>query len=123
MSKLNKSMVIALVGLAGLSSAASAHPKVTQTTPAANAALAASPKEIRLSFNETLEANFSGAEIQNQSGQKVQTGKVSTDPKDPKQMVIPLSSPLPAGTYNVVWHAVAADSHRVKGSYSFTVKP
>lgn len=123
MSKFNQLLVIAFVGLAGISSAASAHPKVTQTTPAANAAVATSPKEIRLSFNETLEAKFSGAEIQNQSGQKVDTGRVSTDPKDSKQMVIPLSSPLAAGTYTVMWHAVAADSHRVKGSYSFTVKP
>ncbi len=123
MSKVSTLMFIGAVSLAGLSSAAAAHPKLTQTMPEANAVVTAGLSEIRLIFSEGLEPSFSGAELKNQAGQKVDTGKTAADPKDTKQLVIPLPSPLPAGTYNVVWHAVAADSHRVKGSYSFTVKP
>ena len=29
---------------------------------------------------------------------------------------------LAPGDYNVEWHAVSADTHRVTGSYSFSVK-
>lgn len=123
MSKVSTLLFLGAVSLAGLSSAAAAHPKLTHMIPEANAVVAAGPSEIRLTFNEELEPSFSGAEIKNQAGQKVETGKAGADPKDTKQLVIPLGSPLPAGTYNVVWHAVAADSHHVKGSYSFTVKP
>jgi len=28
---------------------------------------------------------------------------------------------LPSGNYKVQWHAVGEDTHRVKGSYSFSV--
>jgi methionine-rich copper-binding protein CopC len=116
-------MFLSTVSLAVLSSAAFAHPKLIRTMPGADAVVTASPSEIRLIFSERLEPSFSGAEFKTQAGQKVDTGKAAPDPKDTKQLVIPLPSPLPAGTYNVNWYAVAADSHRVKGSFSFTVKP
>ena len=123
MPKVSTLMFVGAVSLAGLSSGAFAHPKLTRTIPEANAVVTTGLSEIRLIFTERLEPSFSGAELKNQAGQKVDTGKIASDPKDTKQLVIPLPSPLPAGTYNVVWHAVAADSHRVKGSYSFTIKP
>lgn len=123
MSKVSTLMFLGAMTLAGLSSAAIAHPKLTQTMPEANATVSTGPNEIRLTFNESLEASFSGAEIKDEGGKKIETGKASTDPKDSKQLVIPLSAPLTAGKYKVTWHAVAADTHKVKGSYSFTVKP
>lgn len=123
MSKVSTLMFLGAVSLAGLSSAAFAHPKLIRTMPEANAVVTAALSEIRLIFNEKLEPSFSNAELKNQAGQKVDTGKAASDPKDTKQLVIPLPSPLPSGTYNVDWHAVAADSHPVKGSYFFTVKP
>ena len=46
----------------------------------------------------------------------------STVAADGKTLVGTLRSPLPAGTYTVGWHAVTADTHRVEGSYSFTVR-
>jgi methionine-rich copper-binding protein CopC len=122
MSKIRTLMFLGAVSLTGLSSAAVAHPKLIRTVPVANAVVTADPSEIRLIFSERLEPSFSGAELKSQAGQKVETGKAASDPKDTKQLVIPLPSPLPAGTYSVNWHAVAADSHLVKGSFSFTVK-
>ena len=123
MSKIRTLMFLGAVSLAGLSSAAVAHPKLIGTMPEANAVVTTGPSEIRLIFSERLEPSFSGAELKTQAGQKVDAGKAASDAKDTKQLVIPLPSPLPAGTYNVDWHAVAADSHPVKGSFSFTVKP
>jgi len=50
-------------------------------------------------------------------------GKVTSSvAADGKTLVGKLQSPLPAGTYKLGWHAVTADTHRVKGSYSFVVK-
>jgi methionine-rich copper-binding protein CopC len=37
-------------------------------------------------------------------------------------LVVLLSKPLAAGTYKMEWHAFAADTHRVEGTYSFTVR-
>jgi copper resistance protein C len=115
--------MLTLVAAATLvATAANAHPKLVTTNPAANAVITSSPKELRFSFNEELVPKFSGAEVKDQKGQKVEIGTTAANPTDKKQLVVPLSKPLAAGTYKVEWHAVAADTHRVNGSYSFTIK-
>ena len=122
---MSKKLILALIGLssiAAMSTAALAHPKLMSSIPAENAMVAVGPSELRLTFNENLEPSMSGVEVKDQTGKKIETGKAATDPADAKQLVIPLSAPLGDGTYNVDWHAVAADTHRIKGSYAFTVK-
>ena len=52
---------------------------------------------------------------------KIATGKVATDAKDEKQLIVALQAPLKAGAYTVKWTAVTADTHRVNGTYSFKV--
>ena len=84
--------------------------------------IAASPTEIRIVFNENLEQSLSGGDVLNKAGKKIETGKAVTDPADKKQLVIPIVGQLANDTYTVDWHAVAADSHRIKGKYTFTVK-
>ena len=37
-------------------------------------------------------------------------------------MVATLPRALPIGTYLLKWHVVAADQHRIEGSYTFKVK-
>ena len=106
-----------------LSSAASAHPKLLSAEPAAGEAAATSPKQIRIIFNEAVIPQFSGADVKDQAGKKIATGKATVDPANRKQLVVPVNEPLPPGDYKVEWHAVSDDTHRVKGSYSFSVTP
>ena len=42
--------------------------------------------------------------------------------KDGKSMVGVPAKPLAKGVYKVAWHAVTADSHRMQGDFSFTVR-
>ena len=114
--------VLALIAGALAGTAANAHPKLVKSDPAGNAVVANSPKELRLSFSEDLVSKFSGVEVKNQQGQKVGIGSAAFDPADKKQFVVPVPTPLAEGVYQVDWHAVAADTHRIQGSYSFTVK-
>ena len=99
-----------------------AHPKLTATVPAADAQ-AQPPQEIRLSFSEALVAKFSGLDLKDQEGKRIETGPAAPDPKDRKQLIVPVKAVLAPGRYTVEWHAVSEDTHRVKGSYSFEVKP
>jgi methionine-rich copper-binding protein CopC len=99
-----------------------AHPKLTATIPAADTQTL-SPQEIRLSFSEALVAKFSGLDLKDQDGKRVETGPAASDPKDRKQLIVPVKAVLAPGRYTVEWHAVSEDTHRVKGSYSFEVKP
>ncbi len=112
---------LAALAIGLLATSADAHPKLNSASPAADVSSKVSPTEIKLNFSEDVIAKFSGVEIKDESGQAIPTGVPVTDPKDRKQLVVPLRAPLTAGHYTVTWHAVSEDTHRVKGEYSFGV--
>lgn len=120
MSKATSMALLALFAATMLPTAGDAHPILKSTSPAAEST-ASAPMEIRLTFSEGVIAKFSGAEVKDQGGKKIPTGKVTTDPKDQKQLIVALPAPLPEGTYTVNWNVVSVDTHRVSGAYSFKV--
>ncbi|MCS3731014.1 copper homeostasis periplasmic binding protein CopC [Bradyrhizobium betae] len=97
-----------------------AHPQIQSAEPGAGVATTA-PKQIRIMFNETVIPQFSGVELKDQAGKTVATGKSQTDPANKKLLVVPVKEQLVPGDYKVEWHAVSDDTHRVKGTYSFSV--
>ena len=97
-----------------------AHPVLEASDPGQGATVS-SPKEIRLTFTENLVAKFSGLTLKDQSGRSIGTANPSVDPNDKRQLIVPISTPLPPGAYDVDWHAVGADTHRVTGHFSFRV--
>ncbi|MGO3928128.1 copper homeostasis periplasmic binding protein CopC [Rhodopseudomonas pseudopalustris] len=97
-----------------------AHPELQSTEPAAGKA-SAPPKEIRILFNENIIPRFCGIELKGQAGKAIATGKATADPSNKKLMIVPLKDQLSPGDYKVEWHAVSDDTHKVKGSYSFSV--
>jgi methionine-rich copper-binding protein CopC len=115
--------VIALCAASFIATSAYAHPKLMSATPAAGASISSSPTEVRLRFSESVIAKFSGVELKDQDGKTIATGPAATDPKDKKQLVVPLKAPLPTGPYTVDWHVVSEDTHRLEGQYSFKVEP
>ena len=117
-------MLAAVGALTLMSAAAYAHPMVKTSNPADGAVVAQSPKEIRVTFSERLVPKFSGLEVTDESGRVVATGEAGkmVSAADKRQLLVPLKTSLKPGTYKVEWHAVSADTHRVKGQYAFTVK-
>ena len=105
------------------SSAAFAHPELQSAEPAAGTATATSPRQIMITFNETVIPQFSGAEVKDHAGKAMATGNATVDPANKKALLVPVNEQLPPGDYTVEWHAVSGDTHRVKGSYSFSVGP
>jgi methionine-rich copper-binding protein CopC len=101
---------------------ADAHPQLQSVNPAAGVATG-SPKQIRITFSETVIPQFSGVELRDQTGKLIATGKSETDPSNKKILIGPVKEQLAPGNYKVEWHAVSDDTHRVKGSYSFSVAP
>jgi hypothetical protein len=115
--------ILAAVVVIFASTAAFGHPLPKTASPAPNAVLSTSPAEIRIGFSEKLVAAFSGLELNDSNGHPVKTGPATVNPNDKKELVAPIKVKLVPGLYTVMWHAVAADTHRVKGHYSFQVKP
>ena len=113
-------VTLAVLHTATVGRMAWAHPVLEASDPGQGATVS-SPKEIRLTFTENLIAKFSGLTIKDQSGRPIGTASPSVDPNDKRQLIVPISTPLPPGAYDVDWHAVGADTHRVTGHFSFRV--
>jgi methionine-rich copper-binding protein CopC len=122
-SKMTTIAAVTMIAASLLAGAALAHPELRSAEPAAGAAAATSPKQIKITFSEAVIPQLSGAEVKDQAGKTIATGKASVDPANRKELVVPVNEPLPPGDYKVEWHAVSDDTHRVKGSYSFSVAP
>jgi hypothetical protein len=120
--------IAAAFTLVAMGTAAAAHPALVSSLPAANTTVAPTAT-IELHFSEKLEAAFSGGTLQmtsmpgmtNHAPMKM-SGLTTKVGADGKTLVITTKAPMPAGGYTLDWHAVAADTHRVEGSFSFTVK-
>ena len=121
MSKMASIVAIAIIAASLFGRAAYAHPEFQSAEPAPGAATTTSPKQIRITFNENVFPQMSGVEVMDQTGKIVATGKAATDPANKKLLVVPVNEQLPPGDYKVEWHAVSDDTHRVKGSFSFSV--
>lgn len=118
----------AAAAILGMTAPAFAHPKLVSSTPAANAAVR-STNVITLRFSERLMPRLSGVEVAmtgmpgmpNHAPMPI-SGIQTTVGKDGKTLVARFPRPLSAGTYKIDWHAVSADTHRINGSLSFTVR-
>ena len=121
MLKTTSTVVVALFAACLIATSVHAHPTLKSANPPAEGTATAPPTEIRLTFSEAVVLKFSSVELRDQSGMKVATGKIATDAKDEKQLIVSLQAPLKAGAYTVKWTVVTADTHRVNGTYSFKV--
>jgi methionine-rich copper-binding protein CopC len=100
---------------------AQAHAKLVSSTPAEGATVAA-PKQLVLKFSEKLQPKFSGVALTMPAmNNRAMATKVSVA-KDGVTMTATPTQPLTPGAYAVSWHAVTADTHRMQGTYNFTVR-
>jgi copper resistance protein C len=120
-SKMISIAAIAVIAASLFGGAAYAHPEFQSADPAPGTATTTSPKQIGITFNENRIPKMSGVEVKDQTGKIIATGKAATDPANKKLLVVPVNEELPPGDYKVEWRAVSDDTHRVKGSFSFSV--
>lgn len=121
-------LIAASAGLI-LSMPAAAHTHVASSTPAASATVS-NVRTVSITFSEPFLPALSGLEIVmtgmpgmagHHPAMKIAGVKVAPS-ADRKTLVATLPRPLAAGTYDVNWHAVGADTHRMTGTVSFTVR-
>ncbi|MFB0874225.1 MULTISPECIES: copper homeostasis periplasmic binding protein CopC [unclassified Sphingobium] len=105
---------------------AAAHSKLLSSSPAANATVA-KPTKLTLTFSETFLAPMSGVDLTmtgmpgmaDHPPMQIKGFKTSVEGKT---MTVTLPRALPAGSYDLKWHIVGADQHKMEGGYSFKVK-
>ena len=122
---LSAALALSIVILPG---AAFAHSKLLSSSPAANATVA-KPTKLTLTFSETFLGPLSGVDLvmtgmpgmSDHPPMPIKGFKTTVAP-DGKTMVVTLPRALPAGSYDLKWHIVGADQHKMEGGYSFKVK-
>lgn len=120
--------IAAATAIVAFATPAMAHPKLVSSTPAAKSVVS-NVTRLTLTFSERLLPQMSGLELAmtgmpgmaNHKPMNV-TGFAISVGADGKTLVAVLPRKLPAGTYLLSWHAVSADTHRVTGTLTFTVK-
>jgi methionine-rich copper-binding protein CopC len=106
-------MALALIGC---SAPAEAHAMLDHASPAVGSTVNSSPGQVTLYFTQGLEPKFSGGEVRNAAGARVDHGKGISG----NIMQLSVGS-LPPGRYTVTWHALSVDTHTTQGSFGFQV--
>ena len=74
---------------------------------------------IHVMFREKVDLKASGLEVRKADGTRVDVGNAM--PMDDTILMVMPKTPLPAGSYNVRWHA-AVGAKKLAGEFSFTVQ-
>jgi len=112
----NFKMVTLFLTILGCSTTAQAHAFLDHASPTVGSTVATSPGQVTLYFTQQLEPKFSGAEVRNASGARVDHGKSVSG----NVMRLSVGS-LPPGSYSVTWHVLSVDTHTTQGSFSFHI--
>lgn len=111
-------LVVLLWGAAG----AAAHAFLDRADPRVGSTIRTPPTQVRLWFTESLEPAFSGVQVVNEAGQRVDMGDSQVDLSSPALLRISLP-PLQPGTYKVIWRVLSVDSHVTEGDFTFRIAP
>ena len=114
---------ISLIAVCALASpGAGAHAFLDHAVPAVGSTLRNAPAEVSIWFTQELEPSFSGAEVMNANGNRVDRNDPHVDRSDATLLHLSLL-PLAPGTYRVHWHVLSVDTHRTEGNFTFTIAP
>ena len=97
-----------------------AHTVLVEASPAEGATLAQQPEQVRLRFNEPIEAAFDPIEVYGEQNDGVDKDNAQVNPDDPEVVSVGLGE-LVEGSYTVDWRVTSADGHPVDGRYAFAV--
>ena len=96
-----------------------AHIALLRAQPRAGARLGEPPKQVELWFNEAVNQSFTIIEVTDRQGQRADRGEIRLAEEGRKAQVE--LGDLTPGRYTVVWRALSADGHPVRGQFAFTV--
>lgn len=104
-----------------------AHVALTASTPAAGSEVKA-PREITLAFSQPVDPAMAAASIVMTAmpgvanhGEMAIRNFTPSWSADGQTLTLTLRKPLPAGTYEIRWQAVATDGHAMTGTVGFVV--
>jgi hypothetical protein len=97
-----------------------AHAYLKKSSPAAGAVVAPRVSSLLMTFTEAVQPKFCAVTVTDGMGMRADTGAPRAVPGHANELSVPVHFQM-AGKYTVKWHALSVDTHKTKGSYSFTV--
>jgi methionine-rich copper-binding protein CopC len=110
---------LSAIAVALCAAPALAHVDVAATNPKAGASLKQAPAKVTVTFTGQIRR---GTIVVTHGGEAVSRSPGGRDPANVRRLRVALRSGLDAGRYTVRWTAVAADGHRLTGSFRFMVR-
>ncbi|MEU6278028.1 copper resistance protein CopC [Streptomyces populi] len=112
--------VLVLVLFGGVSGA-SAHAALTGTDPRDGSVLKSAPRQVTLTFSESIGLFDDSFRVLDPENRRVRTGEAEHTDGRSDTAGVTLPRGLGEGTYTVAWRVVSADSHPVSGAFTFSV--
>ena len=109
---------VVLLALLLCTAPALAHSLLLESTPAANSTIDASPRELRLRFNNRIEKRLSRLRLVDDRGAARDLPVAEDGAADWLTAGLPTVAP---GRYRVEWQVLSTDGHVVTGRFTFTV--
>lgn len=97
------------------------HMFPSHAEPKVGATVTGPPTQVRIWFDSAMEPAFSTIAVLDESGRQVDRGDGRVNTSDATLLEVSLS-PLPAGSYRVMWNVTGRDGHRSAGDFTFVVK-
>lgn len=114
-------LILALLALVTPAGSASAHARLTASSPVSGTALAAMPSELTLHFSEAIDPFFSSASLLDASGAAFALQPITAGADDASLVVRLVDASAPPGTYTLVWRVLSAvDGHVTTGTIAFS---
>lgn len=115
-------LLLPLVGLTAPVASAAAHPRLERSTPAAESRVAVPPKQLTLTFNESLDLALTRVTLV-RGTEAVRLDSLRLAVGDDKTVTAAIPATLAPGRYTVKWAVTGDDGHPVRGEFSFDVLP
>ena len=121
-SSWHRLVVAVVIFVAGLSwsGPVSAHADLVEATPGNQSVLDESPPEIVLTFSEVIDPIEPALRVVDADGNDVDLGTADQSRGD-NTLGLTVDETLSDGTYVVAWQALSADSHNIRGAFTFSV--
>jgi copper transport protein len=116
-----RTLAMALIGLALLPAAASAHARLERTSPERGATVASEPAQVVFRFDEPVEASFGAVRVFDARGARVDDGRLVRPRGDQRVAGTALRRGLADGTYTATYRVISADGHPVSGGFTFSI--
>ena len=113
-------LFLAAIGVLGTSTAALAHATLVSTSPPDGSIVVKAPASVSATFDESVGVSADSLRVYAPNGQRADNGD-TTHGQLPQQITVGLLPGLGRGTYTVGWHVISADSHPVRGAFTFSV--